>query len=228
MTWPSSFSPGTLGYMKDRIADEIARADITSQIAVAVSDAITIYQRQRFRFSESRDSTFNTVIDQEFYTSADNPAISNLFYFDYLTIQVGFANFDVPRYQPETLELLSQTGTQKGQPYAYSYYNEVIRLYPVPSAVYQMRIGAHLLIAAPATDTEVGNRWMTDAERLIRARAKYELALNVTKDADEIQINSPEPPAPGQAAGMAYMALKDLRGEANRLLARGMITAMQF
>ena len=37
-------------------------------------------------------------------------------------------------------------------------------------------------VAAPATDDETGNPWMTHAERLIRSRAKLELALHVLKD----------------------------------------------
>lgn len=228
MAWPSSFSAGTLGYMKDRIADEIARADLTTQIAVAIADAITIYQKERFRFSESRDNVFNTVAGQEFYTLAANPAIGNLLYIDYLNILISNVQESLRRMQPEELELASQAGTQMGQPYEYSYYNETIRLYPTPDNVYQIRISAHVLVAAPATDTEANNRWMTDAERLIRARAKYELAINVTKDADEIQINSPFAPDGGQPMGQAWAAYRDLHGEANRLTARGVITAMQF
>lgn len=219
---------GTLADMKSRIADEIARSDLTTNIADAITTSITTYQKERFRFSESRDTTFNTVATQEFYTSADNPVISNLYYFDYLTILIGDSSFDVPRYQPEDLELLSQSGTQAGQPYAYTYYNEQIRLYPTPSAVYEMRIGGHLLIAAPTSDAATGNRWMTDGEKLIRCRSKYELAVHVTKDNEEAARMSPDPPGPGEKAGQSYLSWRELKDEVNKLTARGVVRPMYF
>jgi hypothetical protein len=67
-----------------------------------------------------------------------------------------------------------------GQPYSYTYYNRSIRLYPVPSeTVYEVRIGGHWQVVEPASDTEKYNPWMIEAEQLIRARAKLNLARNV-------------------------------------------------
>jgi hypothetical protein len=45
-----------------------------------------------------------------------------------------------------------------------------------------MRVAAAVDVAAPTTDVEASNPWMTTAERLIRSRAKLELALHVLKD----------------------------------------------
>jgi hypothetical protein len=221
VTWPSAFAAGTLGYLKDRIADEIARDDLTTQIAAAVGDAIAIYQKERFRFSETRDVTWNTVIGQEFYTAADNPVIASHYYIDYLVAFIGGIASDLHQYTPDELELLAQDPVQSGTPEGFAFYNEQIRLYPVPAAVYPMRMGAHVLVAAPATDSTAGNRWMTDAERLIRARAKYQIAVNITLDIDEIAINSPDPASPGGKPGQAWLALRELRGEANRVTSTG-------
>jgi hypothetical protein len=44
----------TLGDLKTRIADELARADLASQIALAVSDAIAEAVTHRFWFMEVR------------------------------------------------------------------------------------------------------------------------------------------------------------------------------
>lgn len=188
MTWPSTFASGTQGYMKDKIADQINRTDLTTQIAECISDAIKFYQPHRFIFSEGRDTTLSTVANQEFYTSTDDPLIGTLYAFDYITITIGTAKFDLPRYQPEDIEVLTQSGTQMGQPQCYSYYDYQLRLYPVPNTVYPLTIAAHQLIAAPAADTTTGNNWMTDAEKLIRCRARYELALNYTSDEKEMQF----------------------------------------
>lgn len=179
MTWPSGSNPGTLGYLLDKIDDELKRSGtITTRIRESISDAIKIYQKHRFHFSEGYDGNFNTVAGQEYYTSSDNAAIKNNFLIDYLAVQIGTARFDLGRRQPEEIDLLTQSGTQQGQPQCYAWYAEKIRLYPVPDVAYPVIFGGHQLVAAPASDAEANNRWMVDGERLIRSRAKYELSLN--------------------------------------------------
>lgn len=223
MTWPSTFPVGTLGFMKDRIADELARSDLSTQSAQCISDAIAIYQPHRFRFSESRDvCNFNTVIGQEFYTSADNPNIATLFRFDYITITIGVSNFRVTRREPEDIELLSQSGTQRGQPQEYCYYNEMLRFYPVPSAVYPMLVAGHFSIDPPTSDSQTGNRWMTTAERLIRCRAKYELSINYSIDFPNLaQIMHPD-------TGATSDAYDELKAQTNKLTGTGRFVPTQF
>ena len=139
MTWPSTYPPGTLGYLIDRIDDDIVRSGtLNSEIQNAINDAILIYQKTRLRFNETFTATFQTVGGQQNYnalTDANFPNIAGyqqFYYIDWLTITVGFAVFDVPRLQPEEILILTQTGTQMGQPYAYAFSNETIMLYPGP------------------------------------------------------------------------------------------------
>lgn len=317
MTWPSTFAPGTLGFMKDRIDDELKRSGtITTRIAQCITDAIAVYQRHRFRFSEGYDYSFNTAVGQEFYAVSGLIAVSNAvnngsglvrltiaglsagnvnlaaipivqvfgvvgtteangtwaftivdgthidligssfqntyisggsvtapatasqgglgagqvpYQIDYLAIQIGTARFDVRRYEPEDIDLLTQSGTQMGQPYAYSYFNEQIRFYPVPSAIYPIIIGAHEIIAAPTSDSQTGNRWMTDAERLIRSRAKYELSLNYNIDYPELanrmlMVN----PLTGAETGAVADAFSELKREAAKISGTGRVRPTQF
>jgi hypothetical protein len=223
MTWPSTFAAGTLGYMKDRIGDELARSDLSTQIAQCITDAIAIYQPHRFRFSESRDvCNFNTVVGQEFYTSADNANIATLFLFDYIVVTIAGANFKLTRRQPQDIELLSQSGTQRGQPQEFCYFNETIRLYPVPSAVYPIICAGHMSISAPTSDSAAGNRWMTTAERLIRSRAKYELSINYNIDFPSLaQIMHPD-------TGATSEAYDELKAQTNKLTGTGRVTPTQF
>ena len=63
----------------------------------------------------------------------------------------------------------------------YSYYGQQLRLYPIPNAVYTVRISGVLRIPVPATDG-TSNAWTTDGEELIRSRAKSLLYSGVLKN----------------------------------------------
>lgn len=210
----------TLARMKARIADELARSDLTSQIADAITDAIGAYQDQRFHFNETRATTFLTVIGQEFYDADDAAALATVQDFDYVVLYVGDFNYRLGGLRPAEIEAASANGTNTGQPASYCWYGDQLRLYPAPAGVWTVRIGASVKAAAPASDAETGNPWMTYAERLIRSRAKLELALHVIRN-DKL------------AASMNVAlseALEQLKSRTNRLTQhdRGRVTAMEF
>ena len=306
-----------MGYLIDRIDDELKRSGtLSTQIQTCISDAITIYQKHRFRFSEGYDYSFNTVIGQEFYQvsgliavsgavnngsgairltisglvaggvnltnlsnvqvfnvlgtteangtwpftiidgthidligstflnayisggSVSSPAVAgsggigagNIPYLiDYMLIQIGTARYEIERYQPKDIDLLTQSGTQQGQPYGYAYYNEQIRFYPVPSAIYPIIIGSHEIIAAPAALNTTGNRWMTDGERLIRSRAKYELSLNYNIDYPELANRMMTLGSDGApVSGAVVDAYGELKAEANKITSSGRVRPTQF
>lgn len=208
----------TLSIMKARIADELARGDLTSQIAYAITDAIERYQSERMWFNESRDVTFSTVASQEYYTSSDHELIPNIYTIDYVVMTVGGSVHSLTRSIPEQIEALSDNGAQTGEPSSYAYFQKKIRLYPVPDQVYTVRVAGHVKVAAPASDDEADNVWMTDAERLIRARAKYNIALDVMRDQGIAQ---------SQAAAVNE-AFEQLKGRTNRQVGTGIISATCF
>jgi len=208
----------TLGVMKARVADELARSDLTSQIASAIGDAVAAYQTERFFFNESRDVTFPTVPGQEFYTAADNPNIPDLLAIDYVALQVGSVTRLVAAYRPDVIENVANAGTHIGEPYAYCTYDRKLRLYPVPAQAWTVRIAGQIKIAVPASDDDASNAWMNEAERLIRARAKMELAIHVLRDYDL---------AAAMAAAVAE-AETQLKGRSNRHAGTGRVRAMGF
>lgn len=175
----------TLATMKNRISDEISRADMTSQIANAINDAIALYQTKRFYFNETGPdgSTFNTVANQETYTAADDPDIPYMYDVDDVFVTVGVNNFRVKRIDP-TLYRINQMPNFKGQPYQYMFLNQTFSFSPIPNTAYPMQIVGHYKLAAPASDAEANNKWMTDAERLIRSCAKRFLYQDILLDAD--------------------------------------------
>lgn len=210
-----------LAAMKARIADEMARADLTSQIGLAITDAIRYYQNERFAFNESRDITFNTVAGTDFYGASANADIPLMFAFDYLILYIGGVPFELHRKPPIEVELFNQNGLVRGQPTRYAFYNRQIRVGPVPDAVYLLRIAGQITYAAPASDVEVGNPWMIDAEKLIRSRAKQEIMIHVEKrDAQD--------PALIEMKAEADDAFDNLKGLTNRLTGTGRVKPMAF
>lgn len=224
--------PKTLGGMKARIARELSRSNLTDDIADAISDAISIYQKERFRFSDiipSAPPTFNTVNGQWIYTSADNPNISSAYHFDYVQMDLGGSTVELVRWNPGELKLYIQQQTMRGQPSWYAYEGNQLLLAPIPPQAYTITLGLFRNVPAPADDIEVDNPWMVDAEKLIRSRAKYELAINKTRNATMAQLMSPHPPVDnGGVLGAAYDAYVTLKAETNRVTRRGRVRPMAF
>lgn len=219
---------GTLLDMRIRIASELKRSDLTSEITDAINDAIAEYQKVRLRFNETVPAvaqTFPSKAANPVYTSADNPNIGSNYYIDYLNVLIGTTWAKMERRTPEEIRLLLMSGQQAGPPSDFAYEGNQIIIYPAaPNTSYTFLIGGHFMYAAPASDNETGNYWMTDAERLIRSRAKYELAVHVTGNDKMAAAMSPYSSAPGAA----YWALVSLKGEANKVQSTGRVRAMRF
>lgn len=228
----------TLGTMKERIASELARPDITStdaRIAAAINTAIDVYQKDRFRFSDMLDPSappsFNTVALQTVYGSATSAFISESYAIDYLNVMIGSTLEKLPQKTPEEVRLLLQeSSSDQGQPECWAYEGNSIIIYPAPNQVYTFYMGVHRKVAAPASDAETGNPWMVDGELLIRSRAKFELALHVTRNEKMQEAMSPIPPPPGYSGSghASYYAFQQLKGVANRVTGRGRMRPMPF
>lgn len=223
-----------LSAMKSRISRDLARPDFPStstDIADAITTAIEQYQNTRFRFSDTTPNappTFPTVAGRYIYTSADNANIGTLLKIDYVTIQIGNTLQELWRSTAEDIVLYNQVNTMQGQPSSYAYEGNQLLLAAVPSDVWTLTLRLFKLVAAPASDSEANNPWMTDAELLIRSRAKYEIAVHRTRNAQMAEAMSPLTPAPGQRPGAAYMAWVNLKSEASRVVSTGRIRPMRF
>lgn len=168
------------------IADDID--DTTGEYGAAILKAVQGAQRdcerQTYYFNETRDVTFPTVVDQEWYDETDNANIPTL-----IKIQAAYlipASNQIhwlTRTTPEHLEILGGSNTTSNQPTLWTYFAQQIRLWPKPNlATYTVRLqlGPYRLtpLASP-TDT---NAWLDEAYDLIKARAKYRLFKNTLKD----------------------------------------------
>lgn len=166
--------------MLAEMADDMERSD-SAAFGKKIDAAIRQYQPKRFWFNESRAVTFNTVASTDVYTFT---TIGTEFYkIDGVFMTISSTDVrEIDRVDYSALEAMADEDTTTGEPGVYSYINRAIRFWRNPDAIYSTRIVGHIKIAAPATDGEADNVWMTEAYDLIMSRAKAELYAHRYED----------------------------------------------
>ena len=208
----------TLGLLKSRISDDLARDDLSTQIGQAIEDAIEHYRCRRFFFNETRSATFTTASGQAVYSVGDDDDIPLFFDLDDMFLTDSSQTYRLKVDDPHRLELLSDSSSASGRPYRYAWFDQSIRLYPIPDGAYTVRPVGAIEKASPAGDNETGNVWMVSAFELLRCRAKAYLYAHVIKN---IEMAGVCQSAEAQAIGA-------LRGATNKRTTTGRITASQF
>lgn len=170
------------------ILDDTERSSSqTDAIRAKIQAAIRHYQPTRFFFNESRDVTFNTVIGQTEYVFGTD--IGTEFYkIDGVWLTEGTNVYEVARTDYRALEQLLDGTATPNQAIVYAWIDRKLRFYPEPNEAYPVRITGHVKLAAPATDDESGNLWMTEAYDLVMARAKAELYAHRWEDPASAQV----------------------------------------
>jgi hypothetical protein len=207
----------TLLDLQTRIAADLTRSDLTSQIANAVSDAVNFYARERFWFNTSRLLTFNTVPSQIAYGVNDYSVIPLLVKIDAMFVPQAQSVLPLDRYEPADFEMLNNGATGGGIPKAFTYVDQTIRLWPTPNAAFTITIHAHYKLPALVNPTDT-NSWTTDAEELIRSHAKLLLYTDVLSDGDG---------ASAMAAKIPVL-LSALRSESSARMSSGVIQGTEF
>lgn len=168
---------GTLGELKARILDETKRPSLTSQCAKAIEDAIEFYSTHRFWFNEALDESITTVAGTASYTKP--PYLRRLLQAE---ITIGGQRTDLYWGLPwEDYRYLTGGSPVSGQPTDLIFFGDRLYLYPTPAGTYPVSL-THTSRLAPLSDDSGSNAWTTEAEPLIRARAKWDLFQNVIRD----------------------------------------------
>lgn len=180
----------TLATLKSRIADDLARDDLTSQIADAITQAIDFYQEERLFWMDSRSTTFSTVAAQSAYTDSDDANIPLWIKIDDLLIEDSDGQVYGPldRLDQTSMETLLDSSASTGRPECWSLYDDTFYFHPIPDAAYTVRPLGQLLVAAPGSDSEPSNKWMTKGFELLRCAAKGYVFLHTMKDPDQASM----------------------------------------
>lgn len=206
--------------MQQRIAQELHRTDLTTHIQRAIKSAIAFYESNRFFKGEKR-GTFSTIAGQRYYgTSTASPGTlpSDIVEIDSIVTTVNNRIYKLDQVSYEHLEDIDAGVTPlSGYPRLWAWYAEQIRFYPSPNNEYLMTVSYQYERPVLSADSDE-NFWTTEAEELIRSRAKKDLAMSVMYE-DQIAQAS---------AAMENMALKSLKAQTVKLLSSNKLTPTAF
>ena len=210
----------TLATLKSTIADDLARDDLTSQIAAAITQAIEHRKEERLFWMDTRAETFATVAAQEAYDVDDDSAIPLFIKVDamFLEDSDGISYGPLERLDPKVMERLLDDSAASGRPDSWSYYNDTFYFHPIPDAAYTVRPMGQIEVAAPSSDSEPNNRWMVRGFELLRCRAKANIFVHTVKDPDQAMV----------MRMAAEEELSKLRRDTSKRTADGRIVATQF
>ena len=164
---------------QQRIADEISRDDLTTNIRQEILSAIEYYKQRRFWWNETTGTT--TTVASTNYVSLPSDFVD----LDILQITVGS---NTTLLKQETYEAIVDwdINGQTGQPTSFALYQDRVRLYPTPNDAYTLTFHYVKALTALSADSDT-NAWLTDGEELIRLHAKKMLYANKIRNAKAAQ-----------------------------------------
>lgn len=171
----------TYGGAVTQIISELGRSitSITAIVEQEVLSAVDYYASTRFWFNEAR-ATFTTSSGQSTYTGT-----TGILEIDSLVITISGAKYEL---RPENYAVLNalDLGTVNGQPTTYAYWQEAIRLYPVPNASFTVAIEYQQRFATLSLSTE-SNAFLTHGLDMIKARVQKNVSALRFKDREQAQ-----------------------------------------
>jgi hypothetical protein len=179
--------------MQARIADDMVRDDLASQIKNAINDAIELQEGERYKFNEKRYRIL-TVAGQEYYdlrgstllTSAGAAVGTGEALLEIDDIICTVSNNPYPLIQRTQQHINEwQSSTYQGQPADYTLYGQQLRIWPIPNDAYTLDLmGLARLAPNPLSADSDTNAWMTDGAGVIRGQAKMLLYRDILRDTE--------------------------------------------
>lgn len=163
------------GQMQSGIADDLGRGDLGAQIAARIRSAIAFYGDERFWFNEGR-ATASTTAGQALYPLPDDCIRP-----ERLQLAAGDGAETLARRSNDELDAIASGAAAQGRPCDWAILTNQIRLRPVPDGTYGLTL-TYVRSLEPLADPTDSNAWTVEGERLIRARAEWELYQYVLRD----------------------------------------------
>lgn len=180
----------TLGNVQDRIADDLNRTDLSTQIIKAINRSIEHYAKEPFWFTET-SGTFTTSDSAAYYTDA-SPTLfpTDISRIQYVEVTVNGNDYELEPWKIEDIQRANVTGN-KNQPLAYAWWQKRLYTYPLANGAYPVTVYYNKNYSAMSVTTS-SNDFTTYAEDLIEARARKWLNARVLKNTEEALVAAQE------------------------------------
>lgn len=168
----------TYGDLKSAVADTLNDNVLStdSRVSAAITSALRKYQDRSFRFNDGTAS-ITTVAGTASYTpSVTFGSIRSV------TIDAGAYLYPLEARTLAELEAIDVSDPAvQSRPVIYAWYNEQIRFYPTPDAVYSISVKGTKRLTAFSADADT-NGWSNDGFDLIVSAAVADLCVSVSED----------------------------------------------
>jgi len=220
----------TLGDLKAKIAQDLRRSNLTDEIADAIPDAIRDHDTERFWWNDTAPSAYKLTVTPnggtgtngptggpagDVYFLAPQPAIGlqEFVKIDMVRAQIPVVWYTVKATDWDKLEFFYST-LSNGQPSWWAFQQGYLRIYPLPSQPYNLRIFGQYRLIPLVNDTD-SNAWTNQGFNLIRYTVLKRLFSYPVRNAEQV--------ANAEQAGMR--ALDYLRRETDRRSRQGRMRA---
>ncbi len=159
----------TFGELIDRVADDLNRTDLTTQITKALNRAIEYYAKEPFWFTET-SASFTLSASQAFYTSTNSNLPSDIGRIHYAEIAIAGNDSELDQMDFKRLQQANPNNS-KGDPVAYSWWDSRFYTYPLAQSANVATVYYTKTYAA-LTVTGTSNDWTTNAPALLESYAR--------------------------------------------------------
>lgn len=168
----------TLGVLKSRIEDDLARSDLTSQIASAIEDAIDEYKDRRLGFNETVSAALPLTAGTPSYAvPSDFQKLDLMLHVD-SSGETRMHQIEYSTYR----DWIFKPDTTQGQPQHFAIYDQKFFFFPTPDNSTDTYKVSYLQDLGVPGDDSSSNAWTTTGRNLIRARAKGDIYMHVIRD----------------------------------------------
>ena len=221
--------PRTLGDLKAQIASDLRRSNLGPEIAAAIGDAIRDHDAERFFWNEAYPVPYTLTISPgggvagtgapsatpqgDLYLLTPQGNIQEFVKIDMVRALIPGVWYTVKSGDWTTLEFFYST-LSNGQPSWWAYRNGYLRIYPLPSQDYPLRLFGQVRLTPLVNDND-SNEWTNEGFNLIRYTVLKRLYSYPIRDMEQV--------ANAEQAGMR--ALDYLRRETDRRSRQGRMRA---
>lgn len=203
-----------------KIADDLARSDLSTQITDAINYSIKRYERERFWFNDQDNITATLTISAAQLALSDIPV--KLFQIDRVRLELSSSTY-LDLYPRDRNWIAARQDIQlTSMPVEYCVYDEALQFDSIADQSYRLVLDGVVSIADTATSNSYSNgsaaTWFNEARDMIRADAKRDLYTHVIKDFEfAARMNE-----------TAQYEFNQLKGRTNRIRKSGQIRPTRF